>query len=203
MMNVSSRDSWLVVSVSTARSGGSLRVQVWRRLRSLGALYLHQGTCLLPARPPVAREVRRLADKVRREGGTARVLQMEFVDAAEEQSVIDEFNAARDAEYAEVLQRVPELHAELAAERSRGNVTYAEVEESESDVERFRSWLGKIAARDYFGAPLSGEARAAVDRAAADLAAFEEIALSADTTTGPDPAPGLRAVPNQREGAGE
>jgi hypothetical protein len=31
---------WLVVSVSTAGAAGSLRVQVLRKLRSLGALYL-------------------------------------------------------------------------------------------------------------------------------------------------------------------
>jgi hypothetical protein len=30
---------WLVVSVSTAGAAGTLRVQVWRKLRSLGALY--------------------------------------------------------------------------------------------------------------------------------------------------------------------
>lgn len=188
--------------MSTAGAAGSLRVQVWRRLRALGALYVQQGTCLLPARQPVTHEVTRLADKVRRAGGTARVLRMEFVDEAEERSVIAEFNVARDAEYAEVLERVPELHAELAAERSGGNLTYAEVEESEVDVVRFRSWLGKIAARDYFDAPLGAEAHAAVDRAAADLAAFEENALSADTIVGADPAPRLRIAKNPREGAG-
>ena len=38
-------------------------MQVWRKLRSLGALYLQQSVCLLPALP-VARDVRRLADRV-------------------------------------------------------------------------------------------------------------------------------------------
>jgi hypothetical protein len=42
---------------------------------------------------------------------------------------------------------------ELADERARGNATYAEVEESEADLERYRTWSGKIAARDYFEAP--------------------------------------------------
>ena len=38
-----------MVSVSTAGAAASLRVQVWRKLRSLGALYLQQSVCLLPA----------------------------------------------------------------------------------------------------------------------------------------------------------
>jgi ChrB-like protein len=128
----------------------------------------------------VVREVRRLADRIRRQGGTARVLSMAFTDPAEEQAVIAEFNAARDGEYAEILERLPELRRELADEQARGNATYAEVEESEADLERFRSWLGKIAARDYFAAPAGQAARDAVDEAAAALAAFEDAALRAE-----------------------
>jgi hypothetical protein len=55
------------------------------------------------------------------------------------------------------------------------------VEESEADLERFRTWLAKIAARDYFSAPGGQAARAAVDEAAADLEDFEEAALHAET----------------------
>ncbi|OXM64230.1 Chromate resistance protein ChrB [Amycolatopsis vastitatis] len=187
MTSEPSNRGWLVVSVSTAGAPDSLRVQVWRKLRSLGALYLQQSVCLLPARPPVVREIRRLADRVRHQGGTARVLPMAFTDPADEQAVIAEINAARDAEYTEVLERLPELRQELADERACGNATYAEVEESEADLQRFRSWLDKIAARDYFGAPTGQAARDGIEQAAAELAAFEEAALHAE-------APGPGAV---------
>jgi hypothetical protein len=188
---------WLVISVSTAGAAASLRVQVWRKLRSLGALYLQQSVCLLPARAEVVREVRRLVDRVGRQGGSARVLRMAFTDPADEHGVIAELNAARDAEYAEVLDRLPELRQELAAEQARGNVTYAEVEESEADLDRFRNWLSKIAARDYFAAPGGQAAREAVEQAAAELAAFEDAALRADTgepSRAPPSNPRLRAV---------
>jgi hypothetical protein len=187
-------ENWLVISVSTAGAADSLRVQVWRKLRSLGALYLQQSVCLLPARQQVVREVRRLADRVRHQGGTARVLPMTFTDSTEEQAVIAEFNAARDAEYAEVLDRLPELRRELADEQARGNATYAEVEESEADLERFRTWLAKIAARDYFAAPEGQAARDAVEQAAAELAAFEEAALHAEAPESRGETPRLRAV---------
>lgn len=171
---------WLLISTSTAGAAGTLRVQVWRKLRSLGALYLQQSVCLLPARDDVVRQVRRLADRIRRQGGTVRVLRMRFADSGEERSVVEEFNAARDAEYAEVLERIPALREELAQERARGRATYAEVEESEADLDRFRSWLGKIAARDYFSAPGGQAAHAAVNESAADLEAFEQAALRAE-----------------------
>jgi siroheme synthase (precorrin-2 oxidase/ferrochelatase) len=171
---------WLVISVSTAGAAGTLRVQVWRKLRSLGALYLQQSVCLLPARAEVVREVRRLADRIHHQGGTVRILRMRFADPAEEHAVVEELNAARDAEYAEVLERLPALRQELAEETARGRLTYAEVEESDADLERFRTWLAKIAARDYFAAPGGHAAREAVEDAAAELAAFEEAALHRD-----------------------
>jgi hypothetical protein len=171
---------WLLVTVSTAGAPASLRVHVWRRLRSLGALYLQQSVCLLPASDTTIRAVRRLADRVHRDGGQARVLQLALTDPGEEAAVIKQFRQERAGEYAEVLKRIPSLLAELDQERTRGRVTYAEVEESEADLERFRSWLVRIQARDYFHAPGRTEAQAAVERCAAALAAFEAEALAAE-----------------------
>lgn len=173
-----------MVSVSTAGAAPTVRVQVWRKLRSLGALYLQQSVCLLPEREQTLRQVRRLLDRVRQQGGTGRLLRLALTDEVEERQVIGEFNAARDAEYAEVLERLPAFRAELATERERGRATYVEVEESEADLERFHSWMAKIDARDYFAAPVGVAARAAVREASADLAAFEQAALAAESPIG-------------------
>jgi hypothetical protein len=182
----------LLVTVSAA-GAGTLRVQVWRKLRSLGALYVQQSVCLLPARAEVVREVRRLTDRVRRQGGTARVLRVELVDPDERAAVIAEFNEARDAEYSELLERLPTLTAELEMERRRGRASYVEVEENEADLQRFRTWLAKIADRDYFGAPAGGVARAAVEAAAAELEAFEAEALRCEAPVEPPVPPGRTA----------
>jgi hypothetical protein len=102
-------------------------------------------------------------------------------------------NAARDEEYGEVLDRLPEFLAELDNERARGRTTYAEVEECEADLDRYRSWLAKIAARDYFSATSGAAAQAAVAAAAAELAAFEQAALSAEAP--PEHAPAADGPP--------
>jgi uncharacterized protein YdbL (DUF1318 family) len=134
----------------------------------------------LPARDAVVRAVERLAARVRAEGGTARVLSVEVRGRGEYDDLVAEFNAARDVEYAEVLERTPAFLAEIAQETARGRATYAEVEESEADLARFRAWLAKITARDYFGAPGGGAARAAVLECARVLAEFEQAALHAE-----------------------
>jgi YCII-related domain len=182
-------ERFLLLSVSTAGGPPSLRVQVWRKLRSLGALYLQQSVCLLPAQELPARQVRRLLARVLSEGGSGRVITIAVPDAQERAALVAEFNAARDAEYAEVLERTPAMLAEIAAETARGRASYAEVEESEADLDRFRAWLAKIVARDYFNAPGRAAAEAAVAQCAQALAQFETAALSADTGTAHATAP--------------
>src|SRR4029453_12721063 len=180
MTSYTDDEAWWLLSVSTAGAAGTLRGQVWRKLRSLGALSLQQSVCLLPEREETTRQVRRLLDRVRQHGGSARSLRVTLPDPAEHQQLIGGFNAARDAEYAEVLDRLPAFREELDLERARGRVTYAEVEESEADLERFHAWLAKIGARDYFAAPARATAHAGGQDAAADLAAFEEAALASE-----------------------
>src|SRR5262245_28358186 len=174
------REPWLLVTASSAGATDSLRVAVWRKLRSLGALYLQQSVCVLPARPDVEREIRRLVDRVRANGGAARALRIHFEDAREEEELVAELQAARDDEYGEVLERLPAFLDELSSERERDRATYEEVEESEADLERFRVWLAKIDRRDYFGAPRRAEAHAAVERCARALEAFESEAFARD-----------------------
>jgi hypothetical protein len=186
-------EPWLLFSSSTAGGGASLRVAVWRKLRSLGALYLQQSVCVIPARPEVVRETRRLADRIRAQGGSARLITIRFDDPREESEAIAALSAARDDEYAEVLDRIPAFREELRMERARGRATYEEVEESEADLERFRAWLAKIDARDYFGAGRRADAHAAVDECARALEAFEAEAFKRDAADGEN-APQLRSV---------
>src|ERR1044071_1064471 len=187
------REPWLLVTASSAGATDSLRVAIWRKLRSLGALYLHQSVCVLPARADVEREIRRLVDRVRANGGAARVLRITFEDINEEAHLVSELQAARDDEYGEVLERVPAFLAELRNERDRDRATYEEVEESEADLERFRTWLAKIDRRDYFGAPRRADAHAAVERCSQALEAFESEASPRDAQPAADQPP-LRAV---------
>jgi hypothetical protein len=187
------RGPWLLLTASSAGATDSLRVTIWRKLRSLGALYLQQSVCVLPARPDVEREIRRLVDRIRAHGGTARVLRITFEDAGEEAQLVSELQAARDDEYGEVLERVPAFLAELRSERDRDRATYEEVEESEADLERFRAWLAKIDRRDYFGAPQREDAHVAVERCARALEAFESEAFARDAQPGEE-RPRLRAI---------
>ncbi len=171
--------AWVLLSVSTGKDA-SLRVFVWRALRRLGAVYLHQSVCLLPERPAVRESLAPVLARVRSQGGLVRQIGVR-VEAGEHHALVAEQRRDRDTEYAEVMERAPALLAELAAETTRGRATYTEVEESEADLERFEKWLAAITARDYFGAAGAPAAHQVVQQCRKALAAFEAAALAADT----------------------
>ena len=170
---------WLLITVSTGGSS-TLRVHCWRKLRSLGALYIQSSVCLLPQTTETTRVVVRLLDRVRREGGSGQMLSIAITDPAEEESIISQFRAERTDEYQEVCSRTPEFLTEIETERARGRATYTEVEESEADLERLKKWLGRVQARDYFEARGRNEAGLAVEACAQALAEFEAEALASE-----------------------
>jgi hypothetical protein len=187
---------WLLITVSTPPGGTStLRVYAWRKLRSLGAHYLQQSVCLLPATPRTTRAAARLVTRLRAEGGHGEMLRIRLTDSKQEAAIIDAIQRERTDEYREVVERTQQFHEELQLERRRGRATYTELEESDADLARHQKWLAAIRARDYFEAPGGQEAAAAVASCEEALALFESEALSAelDETT-PDSQPGLRAV---------
>jgi hypothetical protein len=187
---------WLLITVSTPRGGSStLRVYAWRKLRSLGAHYLQQSVCLLPATPKTTRTVARLVTRLRAEGGQGEMLRIGLTDPAQEAAIVDAFQRERTDEYREVVARTREFHDELQRERRRGRATYTELEESDADLARHQKWLAAIRARDYFDAPGGQEAAAAVASCEEALARFESDALSAELDDGVDDGrPPLRAV---------
>jgi hypothetical protein len=177
---VGARLDWLLVTVHTPGRNSAERVYAWRRLRRLGALYLHQSVCVLPACGPAKSGIDALIDHLQSRGAKGEVHLIQFTDEQQETALIDEFQAERSDEYGEVVERTKQFHEELEYERGRGRVTYPELEESEADLVRHQKWLAAIEARDYFQSPRRAEAVAAVKACERALAAFEETALAAE-----------------------
>jgi hypothetical protein len=93
---------WLLITVSTPPGGTStLRVYAWGNMRSLGAHYLEQSVCLLPATPKTTRATARLVTRLRAEGGHGEMLRVRLTDAKQEAAVIDAIPRERTDEYRE------------------------------------------------------------------------------------------------------
>jgi hypothetical protein len=192
---------WLLITVSTPPGGTStLRVYAWRNLRSLGAHYIQQSVCLLPATPKTTRAAVRLVTRLRAEDGQGEMLRVRLTDSKQEATVIDAMQRERTDEYHELVESTRQFHEELQFERRRGRTVYTELEESDADLARYQKWLAAIRARDYFDAPGGQEAAAAVVSCEEELARFESEALSAELDELPaDSQTGLRAVEGDNE----
>jgi hypothetical protein len=188
--------TWLLITVSTPSGGSStLRVYAWRNLRGLGAHYLQQSVCLLPATAKTTRTTARVVARLRAQGGHGEALRIQLTDAKQEAAVLDAMQRERTDEYREVVERTRQFHDELQLERRRGRAMYTELEESDADLARHQKWLAAIQARDYFAAPGREEAAAAVAACEEALARFESEALAAELdASAPATRPRLRAV---------
>lgn len=161
---------WFVLVYKLPSEPTRYRASVWRKLKAAGAVYLQNGVAALPADPGGERVMRGVVQEIREAEGTAHLLRGVAVgDAA---GLVEAFNAARDDEYREVLDRCRDFHAELERERAAGKFTFAELEENEEDLAKLESWFGKVRARDRFGAPLAEEAERAVSVCQGDLESF-------------------------------
>ena len=142
---------WLLLIYRIPSEPTRLRAAVWRRLKGLGAIYLQNSAAALPTGPAAERALRRLRREIVEMGGTAVLMSCGVLVG--EAEVLAAFQAARDDEYEEIIDKCQDFLAQLEKEYRAEHFTYAELEENEEDLVKLRNWLAKITDRDVFGAP--------------------------------------------------
>ena len=143
--------NWLLLIYRIPSEPTRLRATVWRKLKGLGAIYLQNSAAALPASPAAERALRKLRHDILDMAGTAVLLSCAAL--AGEAEVRAQFQAARDDEYEEIVDKCQDFLAGLEKEYKAEHFTYAELEENEEDLVKLRNWFGKITERDVFGAP--------------------------------------------------
>jgi hypothetical protein len=155
----STSPGWLLLIYRVPPEPTRLRSTVWRRIKSLGAIYLQNSVAALPASPAAERSLRRLRREITDMSGTAMLMSTTVL--AGESDVRAAFQAARNAEYEEIVDKCEDFLRGVQKEYDENHFTYAELEENEVDLVKLKNWLAKIVERDVFGA----DGRAATERA--------------------------------------
>ena len=153
--------AWLVITYKVPAEPSRTRVYLWRKLKELGAVYLQQGTAVLPMTETLLARVLALKAEVVSGAGEVFVGRMEFVDEQDDVHVIGAFQLQRNGDYDEIVEQCERLVYELDRETEKEKFTYAEIEENETELARIHKWMERIVARDWFAA--SGRARAEQD----------------------------------------
>ena len=148
---------WLLLIYRVPSEPTRLRATVWRRIKSMGAIYLQNSAAALPASVAAERALRKLRSEILDMSGTAVLLSCSVL--AGEPEVKAAFQAARDDEYEEIVDKCQDFHGQVDKEYVAHHFTYAELEENEVDLVKLRNWLSRVRERDVFGS--SGRAAAA------------------------------------------
>jgi hypothetical protein len=141
---------WLLLIYRVPPEPTRLRSTVWRRIKSLGAIYLQNSVAALPASPANERSLRKLRREIVDMSGTAILLTAAAL--AGEAEVRGAFQTARNEEYAEIVDKCEDFLRQVQKEYDENHFTYAELEENEVDLVKLRNWFAKIIERDVFGA---------------------------------------------------
>src|SRR5246127_3089216 len=104
--------SWLLLSYKVPPEPAAKRVALWRRLKSMGAVYLQNGVCLLPKTDDHARRLKMLENDIAEMGGEAVILETAALDRGQEDKVVARFKADRDDAYREFIDKCDDFQAE-------------------------------------------------------------------------------------------
>ena len=148
---------WLILIYHLPREPSRYRVAVWRKLKTLGALYLQDGAAG-PAEEGVHRGQVELAPlRIREVGGEATLWEARPNTLAEGRALVEEFRASREAAYRDLIEAATKLRRK-AAFGADGAALLEELAGLERDFRAERR-------RDYFRSPLRKAAGAAIREA--------------------------------------
>src|SRR6202023_2869090 len=149
---------WLLLIYKVPPEPASKRVALWRRLKSMGAVYLQNGVCLLPKTDDHERRLKMLENEIAEMGGDAVILETVALDRVQQDKVVARFKADRDEAYREFIDKCDDFETEIAKETTAEHFTYAELEENDVDLKKLQGWLEKIGKLDFYGGALASEA---------------------------------------------
>src|SRR5947209_6067341 len=149
--------AWLLLSHQPPAKPAYFRVKIWRRLQEIGAVSLKNSVYVLPAGEQSREDFEWLLREIERGGGDGVICEARLVDGMSDQQLRGVFDAARDADYAELAKELRKLGAlaKRATAARRRNVPALRAQ-----AVKLRRHLAEISDIDFFGATgrLSAEA---------------------------------------------
>ena len=104
----------MLLTYRVARDPSALRVGIWRKLKRLGAMLVHDSVWALPASPRAFEQFQWLAAEVCELGGEAMLWQASLSASSQDQALVAQFLEQVDAVYREILAGIQAPDADLA-----------------------------------------------------------------------------------------
>jgi len=105
--------NWLLLHYKLPSKPSALRVYIWRKLRRLGAILLHEAVWVLPDQPRTAEQVQWLTAEIREMGGEAYSWKATTILGENDEEITRQFNEQVEVVYAELLKKLDKSRANL------------------------------------------------------------------------------------------
>jgi hypothetical protein len=166
--------AWVLLTYRLPSCSSRARVAVWREVRRSGALHLQQSVVAFPDTPAFRSELERFMAAVAEVGGETLSIGGEPLAEADGARLVERWNAARDAEYGELISECDTFLAEIEHEFEIEKFTDAELQEEEAELDKLQRWHERIRARDVHVAARGPAAAAAIEGAGEALARYAQ-----------------------------
>jgi hypothetical protein len=119
-------NKWLLLVYKTPRQPTAHRVSIWRKLKQLGAVLLHDSVWVLPATPQTREQFQWVAAEILELGGEVTLWVSELAVNSDRLNLVKSFSSKTDAAYKEILRQLRRKNADLAALGRRYQQTVAQ-----------------------------------------------------------------------------
>ena len=106
---------WLLLTYKVPREPTSSRVYVWRKLKHVGALLLHDSVWILPANPRTQEQLQWLAGEIDELGGEAILVVAKLLTPGQHSQLTKRFQERADVVYRKVLNGLKKKKRDLLA----------------------------------------------------------------------------------------
>ena len=106
---------WVLLVYRIPREPTSSRALIWRKLKRLGALLLHDAVWVLPATPWTREQFQWLAVEIGELGGEAHLWESRLFLNGQEDALVRQFQARVEVTYQEILNELGQDDADLIA----------------------------------------------------------------------------------------
>jgi hypothetical protein len=106
--------AWLLLIYKIPREPSAARVGIWRKIKQLGAILLHDSVWVLPANPRSQEQFQWLAAEIVELGGEATLCHSEIASEAQRKVLVKQFSDRADDAYKQILTELRHKRADLA-----------------------------------------------------------------------------------------
>ena len=107
--------TWVLLVYRIPREPTSSRAMIWRKLKRLGALLLHDAVWVLPATPWTREQFQWLTVEIGELEGEAYLWESRLLLSGQEDALVRQFQARVDVAYQEILNELEQDDADLVA----------------------------------------------------------------------------------------